>query len=298
MYFNIDEYLRIIQVNDWMSIHAHAIECSAEDHSIGHVIFLECSRCRFQDSLCNILGEKGVSGYLKRVKGMDPKDIERVNCPKCTVPSQGVNCPSVLSHHKESEGIQKTLNESTVPSVLYHHKGVRRSPRKRPRSASPENVPQPMKFLFKIVFVLQSTDLSTLLVVLESFSAVKVFGITPQKALVHSKDADEKLFKVLDTICPESWEDKRRTENVLNWIIKLHAINPSTALSSHRNQGDNVVLIHSVLTVTPVCSSQVRATSVPEVTTQGTQCDAAVGCNLSGRSVLGEKHFLFDDISY
>lgn len=76
-------------------------------------------------------------------------------------------------------------------------------------------------FVFNLFFVIRDKSGQKMVVCLSTFSAIKLFGVSPKDALI--KEAKrETVFKILEAICPKNLDD--RADNFLMWLLKPYAI--------------------------------------------------------------------------
>lgn len=81
--------------------------------------------------------------------------------------------------------------------------------------------PVMLEFVFNLFFVIRDKTGQKVVVCLSTFSAIKLFGVTPKDALV-KQTKRETVFKILEAICPKNPDD--RVDNFLMWLLKPSAI--------------------------------------------------------------------------
>ena len=104
-----------------------------------------------------------------------------------------------------------------------------------------------LDFVFNLFFVIRDKNeqSSEMVVSLSTFSAIKLFGVTPMDALM-CEEKRAKVFQILQEICPKNEQD--RHDNFLLWLIKAVAV----------GEGNTQFI---VLTVTKGCSATTSVTA-------------------------------------
>ena len=106
----------------------------------------------------------------------------------------------------------------------------------------------PLHLVFNLFFSIRDRDSPEVVVSLSTFSAVKLFGVSPKAALT-DRCKREKVFKILQAICPANHLD--RHDNFLTWLLRPIPV-------------DEGYVRFNILTVTSGCSASIGSKSPPQ----------------------------------